>query len=166
MAIELAASRMQSMTATEVRDRLGDRFRLLIGSRRGLERHQTLRHAVQWSYDLLDEAEKSLLERCSVFAGGFDLAGAQAVTGSDDDFATLDLLDALVRKSLLVSQSLLGAHAILDAGDHPTVRRGTTRSYQETLTPLAPRTLATSRTANPMCSVSGTAHGSAMHTHG
>ena len=75
---------------------------LLVGSRRGLERHQTLRHAVQWSYDLLDDDEKSLLTRCSVFAGGFDLAGACAVTGSDDDLATLDLLDALVRKSLLV----------------------------------------------------------------
>ena len=85
LAIEFAASRMQSMTAIEVRDRLDDRFRLLVGSRRGLERHQTLRHAVQWSYDLLDDAEKSLLNRCSVFAGGFDLAGAQAVTGSDDD---------------------------------------------------------------------------------
>jgi predicted ATPase len=103
LGIELAASRMQSMTATEVRDRLGDRFRLLVGSRRGLERHQTLRHAVQWSYDLLDDAEKSLLNRCSVFAGGFDLAGARAVSDSGDDFATLDLLDALVRKSLLVA---------------------------------------------------------------
>ena len=51
-----------------------DRFRLLVGSRRGLERHQTLRHAVAWSYDLLDDTEKTLLERCSVFAGGFDLA--------------------------------------------------------------------------------------------
>ena len=100
LAIELAASRMQSMTLTEVRDRLDDRFRLLVGSRRGLERHQTLRHAVQWSYDLLDDAERSLLARCSVFAGGFDLAGARAVAGSDDEFATLDLLDALVRKSL------------------------------------------------------------------
>ena len=74
LAIELAASRMASMTASEVRDRLDHRFRLLVGSRRGLERHQTLRHAVAWSYDLLDDAEKSLLERCSVFAGGFDLA--------------------------------------------------------------------------------------------
>ena len=64
------------MTATEVRDRLDDRFRLLVGSRRGLERHQTLRHAVAWSYDLLDDEEKSLLNRCSVFAGGFDLHGA------------------------------------------------------------------------------------------
>ena len=72
LAIELAASRMASMTASEVRDRLDHRFRLLVGSRRGLERHQTLRHAVAWSYDLLDDAEKALLERCSVFAGGFD----------------------------------------------------------------------------------------------
>ncbi len=102
LAIELAASRMASMTASEVRDRLDHRFRLLVGSRRGLARHQTLRHAVAWSYDLLDEPEKGLLERCSVFAGGFDLESACAVAGSDDDFATLDLLDALVRKSLLV----------------------------------------------------------------
>ncbi len=74
LAIELAASRMASMTASEVRDRLDQRFRLLVGSRRGLERHHTLRHAVAWSYDLLDDAEKTLLARCSVFAGGFDLA--------------------------------------------------------------------------------------------
>ena len=84
LAIELAASRMASMTAIEVRDRLDHRFRLLVGSRRGLERHQTLRHAVPWSYDLLDDAEKALLARCSVFAGGFDLASACAVLGSDD----------------------------------------------------------------------------------
>ena len=68
------------MTAIEVRDRLDHRFRLLVGSRRGLERHQTLRHAVQWSYDLLDDPEKRLLERCSVFAGGFDLESACAVS--------------------------------------------------------------------------------------
>ena len=101
LAIELAASRMLSMTVTELRDRLDDRFRLLVGSRRGLERHQTLRHAVQWSYELLDDNEKAILNRCSVFAGGFDLASACAVTGADDEFTTLDLLDALVRKSLL-----------------------------------------------------------------
>ena len=82
LAIELAASRMASMTVSEVRDRLDQRFRLLVGSRRGLARHQTLRHAVAWSYDLLDEAEKALLERCSVFAGGFDLQSACAVMGS------------------------------------------------------------------------------------
>jgi predicted ATPase/class 3 adenylate cyclase len=102
LAIELAASRMVSMTGTDLRDRLDDRFRLLVGSRRGLERHQTLRHAVQWSYDLLDDTEKVLLSGCSVFAGGFDLDGACAVTGCHDDLAALNLLDALVRKSLLV----------------------------------------------------------------
>ena len=110
LAIELAASRMASMTASEVRDRLDHRFRLLVGSRRGLERHQTLRHAVAWSYDLLDDAEKALLERCSVFAGGFDLQSACAVAGFDDldEYAILDLLDALVRKSLLVADRSSG----------------------------------------------------------
>ena len=110
LAIELAASRMASMTASEVRERLDQRFRLLVGSRRGLERHHTLRHAVAWSYDLLDEEEKSLLQRCAVFAGGFDLQSACAVGGSDgsDDYAVLDLLDALVRKSLLVADRSSG----------------------------------------------------------
>jgi tetratricopeptide (TPR) repeat protein len=108
LAIELAASRMASMTASEVRDRLDQRFRLLVGSRRAMERHHTLRHAVAWSYDHLDDAEKALLERCSVFAGGFDLQSACAVAGSDDDFSTLDLLDALVRKSLLVADRSSG----------------------------------------------------------
>jgi predicted ATPase/class 3 adenylate cyclase len=110
LAIELAASRMASMTASEVRDRLDQRFRLLVGSRRGLARHQTLRHAVAWSYDLLDDTEKTLLDRCSVFAGGFDLQSACAVAGSDDvdDFAILEVLDALVRKSLLIADRSSG----------------------------------------------------------
>ncbi|MDT5172206.1 MAG: hypothetical protein QOD02_5584, partial [Mycobacterium sp.] len=110
LAIELAASRMASMTAGEVCDRLDQRLRLLVGSRRGLERHHTLRHAVAWSYDLLDDTEQALLERCSVFAGGFDLQSACAVAGSadTDDFAVLDLLDALVRKSLLVADRSSG----------------------------------------------------------
>lgn len=108
LAIEIAASRLLSMTVTEVRDRLDDRFRLLVGSRRGLERHQTLRHAVQWSYDLLEEDEKRLLATCSVFAGTFDIAGVMALTDSGDEFATLDLLDALVRKSLVIADGSTG----------------------------------------------------------
>jgi predicted ATPase len=77
---------------------------------RGLERHHTLRHAVAWSYELLDQAEKALLERCSVFSGGFDLQSACAVGGFDDsdDYAILDLLDALVRKSLLIADQSSG----------------------------------------------------------
>jgi predicted ATPase len=110
LAIELAASRISSMTVDEIRDRLDHRFKLLVGSRRGLGRHQTLRHAVTWSYDLLEDTEKALLERCSVFAGGFDLDSVCAVAGADepDDYQVLDLLDALVRKSLLVADRLLG----------------------------------------------------------
>jgi predicted ATPase len=111
LAIELAASRMASMTASEVRDRLDQRLRLLVGSRRALERHHTLRHAVAWSYDLLDDTEKALLDRCSVFAGGFDLHSACVVAGfpdDPDDYVILDLLDALVRKSLLVADRSAG----------------------------------------------------------
>ncbi|OBA84384.1 cyclase [Mycobacterium sp. 1164966.3] len=113
LAIELAASRMASMTAGEMRDRLDHRFRLLVGSRRGLERHHTLRHAVAWSYDLLDDTEKAVLERCSVFAGGFDLQSACAVAGfSDsevlDEYGVLEILDALVRKSLLLADRSSG----------------------------------------------------------
>jgi predicted ATPase len=110
LAIELAASRMASMTASEVRDRLDQRFRLLVGSRRALERHNTLRHAVAWSFELLDDTEKALLQRCSVFAGGFDLQSACAVAGFDDadDLAVLDLLHALVRKSLLIADRSSG----------------------------------------------------------
>jgi predicted ATPase len=110
LAIELAASRMASMTASEMRDRLDHRFRLLVGSRRGLERHHTLRHAVAWSYDLLADTEKTVLERCSVFAGGFYLHSACAIAGSDDrdEYAILEVLDALVRKSLLVADRSSG----------------------------------------------------------
>ena len=98
------------MTAREMRDRLDHRFRLLVGSRRGLERHHTLRHAVGWSYDLLDDTEKSVLQRCSVFAGGFDLQSACAVGGSGDldEYAIFDVLDALVRKSLVVADRSSG----------------------------------------------------------
>jgi predicted ATPase len=138
LAIELAASRMASMTVSEVRDRLDQRFRLLVGSRRGLERHHTLRHAVAWSYDHLDDAEKALLERCSVFAGGFDLQSACAVAGSDDvdDYAILDLLDALVRKSLLVADRSAGRtrfgmlETIRQFAQDELVARGTAEEFR------------------------------------
>jgi predicted ATPase len=110
LAIELAASRMASMTAEEVRDRLDHRFQLLVGSRRVVSHHQSLHNAVHWSYDLLQEPEKALLDRCSVFAGGFDVQSACAVSGFDgvDEYVVLDLLDALVRKSLLIADRSAG----------------------------------------------------------
>jgi predicted ATPase/class 3 adenylate cyclase len=106
LAIELAAARVRSMSPEQIRAKLDERFRLLTGgSRRALERHQTLRHAVQWSYDLLDERERAVLRRASVFAGGFTLEAAEAVCagaglGSTD---VVDLLDSLVRKSLVTT---------------------------------------------------------------
>ena len=149
LAIELAASRMASMTAGEVRDRLDQRFRLLVGSRRGLSRHQTLRHAVSWSYDLLGDAEKALLARCSVFAGGFDLQSACAVAGFSnseavvDDYEILDLLDALVRKSLLIANRSTGRtrfsmletirqfaeEQLVASGDAEAIRRAHARHF-------------------------------------
>ncbi len=108
LAIELAAARMVSMTPTEVLARLNDRFRLLSGSRRGLERHQTLRQAVQWSYDLLSEEEQSVLAACAVFAGGFDTVSVTAVHGGLDEYTMLDLVDSLVRKSLLTATRTSG----------------------------------------------------------
>jgi predicted ATPase/class 3 adenylate cyclase len=105
LAIELAAARVRSMSPSQIRDRLDERFRLLTGSRRSLERHQTLRHAVQWSYDLLTAAEQRVLQRTSVFSGGFSLPAATTVCGSGpdgdlDEFQMLDVVDSLVRKSL------------------------------------------------------------------
>jgi predicted ATPase/class 3 adenylate cyclase len=107
LAIELAASRMASMSPHEVRDRLHDRFRLLAGARRGLERHQTLRNAVQWSYDLLSLKEQGLLDRCSVFAGGFDLPAVVAMGGGADELEVLDVLASLVRKSLITAERVV-----------------------------------------------------------
>ena len=107
LAIELAAARVRSMSPAQIRDRLDERFRLLTGgSRRALERHQTLRHAVQWSYDLLNDDEKRLLRRLSVFAGGFGLEAAEAVGGADlaGSVDAVDLLDSLVRKSLVTTE--------------------------------------------------------------
>ncbi|MEO8265390.1 MAG: LuxR C-terminal-related transcriptional regulator [Ilumatobacteraceae bacterium] len=103
LGIELAAARMAAMSAIEVRDRLADRFRLLQGGARDPERQLTLRHAVEWSYDLLTDDERTLLRMASVFAGGFDLAGICAVVDDADEIDVLRHLDSLVRKSLLIA---------------------------------------------------------------
>jgi predicted ATPase/DNA-binding CsgD family transcriptional regulator len=101
LAIELAAARMAAMSAVEVRDRLGDRFRLLRGSDRQPPRQQTLRNVVGWSYELLSDRERELLRNASVFSGGFDLAAIAAVTDDADELDVLERLDSLVRKSLV-----------------------------------------------------------------
>jgi predicted ATPase/DNA-binding CsgD family transcriptional regulator len=103
LGIELAAARMAAMSAVEVCDRLGDRFRLLTGPELGPDRQATLRHAVAWSYDLLEDDERALLRTASAFAGGFDLTSLCAVARSGDDVEVLRLLDSLVRKSLVIA---------------------------------------------------------------
>jgi len=107
LAIELAAARLRSMSLAELHDRLDQRFRLLTGgSRTALERQQTLRATVAWSYALLTGAEQLLLRRLSVFAGGFALAAAEAVCGSGglDVLDVAALLGSLVDKSLVVAE--------------------------------------------------------------
>ncbi|MET8077453.1 BTAD domain-containing putative transcriptional regulator [Streptomyces sp. NPDC005303] len=100
LGIELAAARLRMLTPRQIADRLDDRFRLLTsGSRTVLPRQQTLRAVVDWSWDLLDEEERDVLRRLSVFAGGCDLAAAEAVCGP----AALDALGSLVDKSLVVA---------------------------------------------------------------
>jgi predicted ATPase/class 3 adenylate cyclase/DNA-binding CsgD family transcriptional regulator len=108
LGIELAAARMAAMTAIEVRDRLANRFRLLYGAASAPERQLTLRHAVEWSYDLLTDDEQALLRAISVFANGFDIATVTAVVGGDD-VEVLRHLDSLVRKSLVVADHAAGS---------------------------------------------------------
>jgi predicted ATPase/DNA-binding NarL/FixJ family response regulator len=103
LGIELAAARMAAMSAVEVCDRLGDRFRLLTGPELAPDRQATLRHAVAWSYDLLEDDERAILRAASVFSGGFDLPALCAVAEADDDVDVLRLLDSLVRKSLVIA---------------------------------------------------------------
>ncbi|MGW7114969.1 AfsR/SARP family transcriptional regulator [Streptomyces xanthophaeus] len=115
LAIELAAARLRLLTPRQIADRLDDRFRLLTsGARTVLPRQQTLRAVVDWSWDLLDEAERTVLRRLSVFAGGCDLAAAEAVCahaphalpglpGLPDLPDVADVLGSLVDKSLVVA---------------------------------------------------------------
>jgi predicted ATPase len=105
LALELAAARVNAIRVEQLAERLRDRFALLTrGSRTALPRHQTLRSLIDWSHDLLSEAERLLLRRLSVFAGGWSVEAAEAVC-SGDSLATesvLDLLSYLVSKSLVV----------------------------------------------------------------
>jgi predicted ATPase/DNA-binding SARP family transcriptional activator len=104
LAIELAAARIRTMTVAQLAERLDDRFRVLTGgSRTALPRHQTLRAAVDWSWDLLSDAERVLLRRLAIFTGGATLEAARrvcadAVVAADQ---VPDLLAALLDKSLL-----------------------------------------------------------------
>ena len=114
LAIELAAARVKTLSLEEITARLDDRFRLLTGgSRTALPRQQTLRGTVDWSYNLLSDPEKALLNRLSVFSGGWTLSAAEAVCVDEDILnigisihpdEVLDLLTSLAEKSLVVAE--------------------------------------------------------------
>lgn len=111
LAIELAAARMASMSLHEIETKLDDCFQLLTRRRGAVERQQSLRTTVAWSYDLLDGDEQLLFDRLSGFPGGFDAAAAAAVGGGPPlGDAVDDVLGSLVAKSLLVASR--GAHGV------------------------------------------------------
>ncbi len=112
LAIELAAARLSSMSLADLNRRLDQRFRLLTGgSRNALPRQQTLGATVAWSYDLLNEPERQVLRRLTVFVDGFDLDAAEAVCATEgiDSFDVTDLLGSLVNKSLVSAERSSGA---------------------------------------------------------
>ena len=113
LAIEFAAARLKVLSARDIAARLDDRFNLLTGgSRAELPRHQTLRATMDWSYDLLSDAERALLRRLSVFASGWTLEAVEQVTSDENRVTeeasrvtrhtTLDTLTSLIDKSLVV----------------------------------------------------------------
>jgi non-specific serine/threonine protein kinase len=104
LAIELAAARVKMLTVSQIVDRLDDRFHLLTSGRRtALPHHQTLRAMIDWSYGLLDEAERTLFHRLATFVGGWTLEAAEKVCsdGRLDASDVLDLLTQLEEKSIV-----------------------------------------------------------------
>jgi len=105
LAIELAASRLRTLSVQQVAERLGDRFALLTGgSRVARPRQRTLLAAIEWSYELCTPAERLLWNRLSVFAGGFTLDAVETVCAGDGiaEHEVLDLLDRLVAQSVVL----------------------------------------------------------------
>lgn len=119
LALELAAARTDVLTLRHLADRLDRRFELLTGHRTASPRQRTLRATIEWSYDLLDDAERLLFERLSVFAGSFSIETAEAVCAGDglDAADVFHLLARLVRQSLVVrvdSRSTTARYRLLD----------------------------------------------------
>src|SRR5262249_28335153 len=134
LALELAAARIRTLTPSQIAERMDDRFRLLTtGARGALPRHQTLHALIDWSYEQLPEPDRVLLRRLAGFAGGWTLEAAEAVCGDEwgngsmgegepqpgspllpfphsplPAADTLDLLDSLVDRSLVLAEEQRG----------------------------------------------------------
>jgi predicted ATPase/class 3 adenylate cyclase len=138
LAIELAAARANALNPEQIASRLNDRFRLLTGgSRAALERHQTLRATVDWSYLLLSEPERDMFQRLSVFAGGWTLEAAEAMAARDSSplVGWLDLLAGLVSKSLVQLNTDTNRYAMLETirqyGHERLAESGNSHTYRE-----------------------------------
>jgi predicted ATPase/DNA-binding SARP family transcriptional activator len=147
LAIELAAARVRALPPAELAARLGDRFRLLAGGGRAADpRQQTLRATIDWSWELLDDADRRLLRRLSVFSGGWTVAAAEAVCGGDglEPGEVLDGLFRLVDRSLVVAAGgdparfrlletlrAYGAERLAEAGETQAVAARHTAWYLE-----------------------------------
>jgi non-specific serine/threonine protein kinase len=105
LGIELAAAKMSLLSVEQIANRLHDSLQLLHGGRISLPHHKTLEATLQWSYDLLSEVERTLIQRLSVFLGGWTLEAAESVVsdpGIINPEKVLDLISQLVNKSLIV----------------------------------------------------------------
>ncbi len=112
LAIELAASRLRMMTPAALSSRIDDRLAILTGGSRNLpDRQQTLRAAIDWSYQLLELDERTMLADLSVFRGGRSLEAIEAVCGPDLDGSALDAVASLVDKSLVREESSPGGES-------------------------------------------------------
>lgn len=136
LALELAAARLGSLSVSEINARLDQRFRLLTGgSRTAQPRHQTLRALIDWSYDLLTEEERILLDRLSVFVGGWTMEAAEAVTSAGDgaEWRLLERLSALVDKSLVQAAETRGStrYHLLETIRHYAAERLALRASSE-----------------------------------
>ena len=139
LAIELAAARLRTMSLDQLAHRLDDRFRLLTsGSRTALPHHRTLRAVVDWSWELLTDAERMVLRRLAVFSGGASLEAAERVCAGDgvEQEQVLELLTSLAEKSLLLTEGdsapryrMIGTikeyagHRLAEAGESDLARR-------------------------------------------
>ncbi|WP_086881326.1 MULTISPECIES: BTAD domain-containing putative transcriptional regulator [Streptomyces violaceusniger group] len=155
LAIELAAARLRTMSIDQLAHRLDDRFRLLTsGSRTALPRHKTLRAVVDWSWELLTDAERMVLRRLSVFSGGASLEAAERVCAGDgvERDQVLELLTALTEKSLLVAEGggapryrMIGTireyagHRLAEAGESDLARQAHLAHFTELTETAEPR---------------------------
>ena len=156
LAIELAAARARSLRPTEIADRLDDMFTLLtVGRRASTERHRTLRATLEWSYELLSDAERAVLDRLSIFAGSFPLAAAEHIGAGEEAGRgqTVDILDRLVARSLLTPVDegeesrfrllepvrQLAAERLAGRGETKVVRQAHTRWYLDLMVRLSDR---------------------------